>query len=228
MTDTFDEAAAGYGDLVQDSIAFAGQEHDFFIRRKADALRSLVARRLGPLEHLTALDVGCGVGSMAAHLVGDFGRLLGVEPSADSLGFARTRVPSMAMARGDGAALPFPDGVADVTFTVNVLHHVEPPDRNAVVDELRRVTRPGGIVVAFEHNPLNPLTRLSVHRCEFDDGVELLWPRELRRRFEEARLTTVERRYILFTPLDVAWQHRVEDRLGRFPLGAQYYVAGRR
>ena len=28
----------------------------------------------------------------------------------------------------------------------------------------------------YEHNPLNPLTRLAVARSEFDEGVELLTP----------------------------------------------------
>jgi len=45
---------------------------------------------------------------------------------------------------GDGNKLPIPDGIADVTFSSNVLEHVPAPDR--FVDELIRVTRPGGLL----------------------------------------------------------------------------------
>ena len=40
--------------------------------------------------------------------------------------------------------------------------------------EMRRVVRPGGLVCVIEHNPLNPLTRLAVARCEFDRDTVLL------------------------------------------------------
>ena len=74
----------------------------------------------------------------------------------------------------------------------------------------------------------NPLTRRSVNACEFDEGVELLGRRELRSRLGTAGLDEVEHRYIVFSPFDVAWQHRIEHYLGKVPLGAQQYVAGRR
>ena len=46
----------------------------------------------------------------------------------------------------DGAALPFADGTFDVVYSSNVLEHV--PDRAAMVREMVRVTRPGGVVLA--------------------------------------------------------------------------------
>ena len=58
-------------------------------------------------------------------------------------------------------------------------------------------------------------------------ALELLWARELRQRFRGAGIVEAERRYVLFTPFDVAWQHRVENYLGRLPLGTQHYLAGR-
>lgn len=45
---------------------------------------------------------------------------------------------------GDGYRLPFPDAVADVTFSSNVLEHVADPAR--LVNEMVRVTRPGGLL----------------------------------------------------------------------------------
>ncbi|MBW9216700.1 class I SAM-dependent methyltransferase [Mumia sp. zg.B53] len=45
---------------------------------------------------------------------------------------------------GSGMDLPFRDGAFDVTYSSNVLEHVERPWRMA--DEMVRVTRPGGLV----------------------------------------------------------------------------------
>jgi arabinofuranan 3-O-arabinosyltransferase len=45
---------------------------------------------------------------------------------------------------GDGNQLPLPDAVADVSFSSNVLEHV--PDPGRFLDEMVRVTRPGGII----------------------------------------------------------------------------------
>ncbi len=45
---------------------------------------------------------------------------------------------------GDGNRLPFPDSAADVAFSSNVLEHVPEPGR--FLDEMVRVTRPGGII----------------------------------------------------------------------------------
>jgi SAM-dependent methyltransferase len=45
---------------------------------------------------------------------------------------------------GDGYRLPFPDATADLTFSSNVLEHVPRP--RPFLDEMVRVTRPGGII----------------------------------------------------------------------------------
>src|SRR3979409_1090092 len=61
-TEMFDRYRSNYRDVVQSSIDFSGLPHSFFMRAKADLLRELIARRLGP-ERPAMLDVGCGVGS---------------------------------------------------------------------------------------------------------------------------------------------------------------------
>jgi SAM-dependent methyltransferase len=45
---------------------------------------------------------------------------------------------------GDGNRMPFPDQVADLTFSSNVLEHV--PDPSRFLDEAVRVTRVGGLI----------------------------------------------------------------------------------
>jgi hypothetical protein len=55
-----------------------------------------------------------------------------------------------------------------------VLHHVPPTQWVGFLCEMRRVVRPDGLVCLIEHDPLNPLTKLVVARCEFDRDAVLL------------------------------------------------------
>ena len=226
MSSEFDAYGRSYDDLVEHSIEFAGRDHDFYLEAKADALLDLVRRALGDPASLDALDVGCGGGLMHRFL-GPLGKLRGVDVSVALVEEARAANPGVEYAVGDGTELPFPDDAFGLVFTVCVLHHVAPVDRPPFVAELARVVRPGGIVAVFEHNPLNPLTRLAVHRCAFDEDAVLLGSREATRRLAAAGLRPFERRYLLLTP----WRGRVAagaESLARgVPLGAQYYVAAR-
>ena len=224
MSGDFDPYADRYEQLVESSIGFSGQEHDFFLEAKGRALVDVVRRRLGDPGALRALDVGCGGGLMDGHLAA-LGSLTGVDPSESMIEEARAANPRVEYQVADGTELPFADGSFDVAFAVCVLHHVPPPLRPAFVAELARVTRTGGLTVVFEHNPLNPLTRLAVSRCEFDDDAILLGRRETRSRLRAAGTRPVEERYILFFPWRSSLLGRAERALAPLPLGAQYYVA---
>lgn len=224
MEQDFDRYEERYDELVARSIAFSGRGHAFFVEAKARHLLDVVRRHLGDPASLALLDVGCGHGLVHRHL-GAFGRVEGVDASPAMIERARLGNPAIRYTTGDATSLPFDAGVFDVVFAVGLLHHLEPGLRDESLREMRRVARPGGLVVLFEHNPLNPLTRLAVERCEFDEGVVLLGPREVVRRAHAAGLAPVERRYILFFPWDVSLLRGFERALRRLPFGAQYYVA---
>jgi SAM-dependent methyltransferase len=223
----FDRYGETYEQAVDDAIKFGGAEHAFYLEAKARALLELARRELGDPAHLHALDVGSGPGSMHPYLA-EIGALEGVDVSQALVERAAAANPNVLYRPYDGRTLPFADAGFDLAFAVNVFHHVEPPDRANLADELARVVRRGGIVAVFEHNPLNPLTRLVVARCEFDDGVQLLRTREVRALLEQAGLQRVERRYILFFPWRASFLQRLEARLGPVPLGAQHLTAARR
>lgn len=228
MTADFDDHAATYGDEVDASMAIRGRGVEFYARRKARHLIELVGRRLGRPEDVSALDVGCGVGLTDVHLTAHLGELHGVDTSASAAAMAAERNPSGSYDKIDGSALPFADERFDLAFAICVAHHVEPSDRASFVAEITRVVRPGGLVAIFEHNPYNPLTRLNVSRCEFDDGVSLLPPRETAGLLAGAGLTDLEKRYVIFLPVDGTAGDLVDSTLRRVPVGAQYLVSGQR
>ena len=225
---SFDAYAGSYQEAVERSIGFSGQGLDHFTRRKADELISLADRHMCEPRRVKALDVGCGVGCTDRYVAGAFGELHGVDVAAEAVERARRDNPEVQYAVSDGSSLPYSDGGFDLVFAICVAHHVEPVDRPRWAAELARVVRPGGVVALFEHNPLNPLTRLAVSRCEFDEGVELLGPGEAAALLSDAGLTPLERRYIVFFPGRRPRAMRLEAHLGRLPLGAQHVVAARR
>lgn len=227
MTDWFDRNSDAYRSEVDDSVGFSGQDVDFFARRKVDALLASIRRLLGPPADMKVLDIGCGVGVTDGHLVGRVGELHGVDVAAGSVATAAAANPGVDYRSFDGAVLPYDDDAFDVAFAVCVLHHVEPPDRAAFAAEAARVVRPGGLVAVFEHNPFNPLTRVAVSRCEFDEGVVLLRRAEVARLLAAAAMRVEAADYLLFAPFDVPWIARLESHLGWLPAGAQHQVVAR-
>jgi SAM-dependent methyltransferase len=225
MEASFDRYESEYEELVQRSIGWSGADHAFFLEAKAYHLLRLVHRHVGNPAAARVVDVGCGVGAMHRFL-GGVDSLHGVDVSAASVERARRENPGVEYTVADVTALPYQDGAFEVAFASGLVHHLPPDRRDAALAEMRRIVRPGGLVVVFEHNPLNPLTRLAVARCPFDEDAVLLGPRELRSRLLRVGLRPVEERYILFFPRRGRALRRAEDLLRRLPLGAQYYVAG--
>jgi SAM-dependent methyltransferase len=221
----FERYGETYEQAVDSAIAFAGQEHDFYIEAKARRLRELAGRLLGP-GPVRALDVGCGIGLVDRHLSSAF-ELHGVDVSPAMVERARAANPQVEYAVSEERRLPHADGRFDLAFAVCVLHHVDVADRLPLLREMRRVVRPGGLVAVFEHNPWNPLTRRVVRACAFDESVELIPRRELASLLRRAGLEALKGEYLLFFPWRARLLQATERALIRVPLGAQYVVAGR-
>jgi SAM-dependent methyltransferase len=105
-----------------------------------------------PLAGARAVDVGGGPGYTAEALRDAGATACTVDPFPDELRLhGRTPVDAVV---GDGLHLPFADGALDLTCTLNALEHVPTPW--PFLDELCRVTRPGGVVFIGLTNWLSP------------------------------------------------------------------------
>jgi SAM-dependent methyltransferase len=223
----YDRYRDKYEKELDRAVGFSGKRHSFFTHAKAMELLRLAEQHLGDLHRLDALDVGCGIGLTDRFLEGRLGSLTGVDVSPGVLERAEQANPWARYVLYDGERLPFDDGSFDLAFTVCVVQVIEPSQRPAFVSELTRVTRPGGLVVAFEHNPFNPLTRLVVRRCAFGHDASMLTLGRMAALFRRARLSVVERAYILLFPSRGSRARKLERSVARLPLGAQYYLAAR-
>jgi ubiquinone/menaquinone biosynthesis C-methylase UbiE len=98
---------------------------------------------------MRVLDVGCGPGTITRDFgafVGPEGEVLGVDSAAEVVAQAAEGcdLPQVRFAVGDAMNLAVPDGAYDVVHAHQVLQHLADPV--AALREMRRVTRPGGLV----------------------------------------------------------------------------------
>lgn len=158
-------------------VALFGHEYIEYARRQLftrhpDYLPTLV-RLMDLHPGMTAIDVGCGSGVytrlMASQLRGE-GRAVGIDPDQGMLAAAQERTivegweEIITFYMGTIAALPAPDGAADLVFANGQLWILPEDQRIAAIREMRRVTRPGGRVLVAEpdgglvhtYDPLHP------------------------------------------------------------------------
>jgi SAM-dependent methyltransferase len=99
------------------------------------------------------LDVGCGFGLFAAY----FGqtqprrRIVGVDPDARRIGLARRVADRLGLREhtfivGDVRDAPI-EGPFDAAYVLDVMHHLPPEDQRPVLERLRALLAPGGMLV---------------------------------------------------------------------------------
>jgi SAM-dependent methyltransferase len=140
--------AAGVG--AQAGMFSAGDEYEQFMGRWSRALAPLLIEFAGVRNGDSVLDVGSGTGALTAAVaaVAPASRVIGIDPAAPYVAFAQARYPGdlIRFEVGDAQQLRFADGSFDRTLSLLVINFI--PDRAKALNELTRVTRPGGTVGA--------------------------------------------------------------------------------
>ena len=161
-----------------------------------DDFLALLAGRLDLANCHKVADIGCGKGLMAFRLgpfMAEGAVVTGIDQESRYIRSARQRAKreqpangaSFHFEEGDANRLPFADDEMDLTMCQTLLIHVQDPQ--AVIREMQRVTRPGGLVVAFEPNNLAPHLMFDRY-IETDYSVEeVLEMVEVRLRCEKGK-----------------------------------------
>jgi ubiquinone/menaquinone biosynthesis C-methylase UbiE len=158
------------------------------------------------------LEIAVGTGLNLPHYAPDV-RLTAVEWSPRMLAVARRRAADLGrdadLRLGDAQALDLPDGSFDsvvCTFSLCAI-----PDERRALDEMRRVLRPGGLLLLADHVP------------------STAWPVRLGQRLAEVVTVPMGGEHFLRRPADQvrAWGWTVEAH-DRFALGVVERVAARR
>lgn len=226
----FDKIADEYEYLHSRSVALSGEPTQFFAKYKI--LDTAYEVQRSRLDVATLLDFGSGIGNSLPYLREFFpsATLTCADVSARSLEISRSRFANInaEYCTIAGHHLPFNDESFDLIFSACVFHHIPHEEHVAWLAELERVTRRGGLLVIFEHNPLNPLTLAAVRNCPFDEHAELLRARTMLERIRHAGWPEADVTYRLFFPRLLAFARPLERFLRKLPVGAQYFVAARK
>lgn len=227
----FDQYASNYRDLHKDNIAITGEEPEYFADYKMRDFRSYVERAGLPVGG-SYLDFGSGtgtsVGPFLRHLPG--AALTCADVSAASLAESRASHGDLVRYEvldpaggGDGGQAEF-----DGAFANCVFHHIPAELHDATLAAIHRRLKPGGLLMIYEHNPLNPLTVRAVRTCPLDENAVLIGAGRWRRRLLAQGYTDIRIEFRVFFPAGLKRLRPLEAQLRWLPLGAQYSVTARR
>jgi SAM-dependent methyltransferase len=125
------------------------------------------------------LEVGCGAGVDLARFARGGAVVVGVDLAPSAIELARANFEQQGLTGefhvADGEQLPFTDDSFDFVFAHGVVQYTSHPQR--LVDECRRVLKPGGEAVFQVYNRiswLNALSKLMKVGLEHDDAPVLL------------------------------------------------------
>jgi len=150
----------------------ASAEYESFMGRWSRLIAPGYIAFAGVKSGERVLDVGAGTGSLGSALVERFpsNEVVGIDPSVEFIAHAQQQAkPGRTRYEvGDAQALPFPDASFDHAMALLVMNFI--PDPSRAIAEMRRVTRPKGIVSAcvWDYNEGMQMLRLF-----WDEAVDL-------------------------------------------------------
>jgi demethylmenaquinone methyltransferase/2-methoxy-6-polyprenyl-1,4-benzoquinol methylase len=163
VLELFDRGAPHYERIGR--IGFLGSGH---LHRK----RALQLAGLRP--GMDVLDVACGTGAVTravVEIVGERGRICGIDPSEGMIGEARKSL-SVELRIAAAEAIPFPDQSFDFLSMGYALRHVT--DLQSTFGEYLRVLRPAGRVLVLEISRPQLALGLWLSRLYFRDFLPRL------------------------------------------------------
>lgn len=218
----FNQFKDNYNDIVNQSLPFSSLNVDFFTKVKASHIISS-AKKYGKIN-TKILDFGCGIGNYHHIIKESFSEIHGLDTSLESLNKAFQEHPFVKYSHYTDGNLPYNDNFFDIVYSICVFHHIPPEQWIEKLNELKRILKPNGLLLIFEHNPFNFGTLYIVNKCPLDTDAVLVTPLTLNKLLKESGFTKkIETNYILTLP--IRKMNSINKLFHKIPIGAQYYKA---
>jgi len=113
------------------------------------------------------LDWGCGCGRVCKYFLNN-NRIYGVDINKDGVDWCLENISSNFSVSELNPPLSFEDNYFEAIYGVSILTHLSLEDQRCWIEELIRITRPGGIIVLSYHG-LNSLIRFNLPEESFNE-----------------------------------------------------------
>jgi len=133
----------------------AGQER---LNRKG----KILIEYLKPTPNFKILEIGCGLGVLTEQIITCDAEIIATDINLKMLELVRERIKAknVSFVYADSEKLEFSDNTFDAVIGNSILHHL---NISLALPEIRRVLKPGGKLMFFEPNMLNPHIFLERH-----------------------------------------------------------------
>ena len=123
-------------------------------RRHAEALAEIVREIDGDLPAIqSVLDFGCGCGRVVSAFQDLLpqARFFGTDAEADLIRWAASHLAADFRVNAPEPPLPYADGQFDLIYAISVFTHLDEAQQFLWLEELRRVARPGALLILTVH-----------------------------------------------------------------------------
>jgi ubiquinone/menaquinone biosynthesis C-methylase UbiE len=175
------------------------------------------------------LDVGCGTGTLITALARD---RVGIDNSPSMIRKGAEKKDGCTLMVSDICSLPFRDGSFSLTYRTVVHYYLSSYSKiRASVNEMLRVTGPGGYIVVWELNSGNPLVRRLTRKIPWNRNIRFVSDEEIRKIAGKRKVEILKKSFVpnfapklLIRPLAAAEKAMEFVRIFGFIFGHRIYV----
>ncbi len=140
--------------MSDDSYRWVSKVYERFVDPLNNSLQAIGLKMFPPANGMAVLDVGCGTGTHLERYAAAGCRAFGIDVSPSMLERAKSRLGDQAeLHLADASDLPFGDGTMDLVVVAMLIHELDEPTGTACLDEVARVVKPDGRVLAIDFRP---------------------------------------------------------------------------
>ena len=215
----FDDHASKYKTLLKDSFPSFLRDIEYYSQYKV----KLVHKHRENMSTKSILDYGCGVWLSLRYFSEYFpnSSINGYDESNQSLKYAKDKVPKVNIYN---YLEDIPKNYFDVVFISNILHHINENDHLKTIMTCGNFLKPEGYIYLFEHNPLNPITRIIFKKSPLDKHAKMIRLNNIVKLSQLAKMKIVNKQYNLFFPKQLSLLRFIERLIKWIPIGAQYMI----
>ncbi len=220
MNHEFDQFATQYRQEQTKYLSPTGENSHYFAQLKAKKLKTWAAHyKIYNPQNI--LDFGCGDGLMSYEVKKIFkiSQVFGIDPSYQSINIAQKNAPDCIFYASEDVLTLFKNEMFDIIYCAGVFHHIPFDQHDYYIQNLYQILKPGGILVLFELNPLNPGTQYIFNGHPMEKNATMLTPWYAKK---ITKLFYKETVFYCFFPKFLNFLRPIEKWLSKLPFGGLY------